>query len=607
MTIPLNTYYTLLQTYLWPQWRQLIGLGLLLLTGIVLQLIPPQLMRQFLDTATANGTLETLSWLAALVIGVVFIQQLCAVGASYLGEAVAWTATNHLRVDLLDHCLHLDLPFHHARTPGEMIERLDGDVTTLTNFFSKFVVLIVGNLLLLFGVLVLLMQTDWRVGLIGVVLALTMLLILARLRNLGVPYAAAHRQSNAELYAYLEERLGGLAEIRANGAVGYTMQRFYALMRTVFHKSLWENLTFSIPFATLAILTIVGTVAMLALCAWLFQQERISIGTIYQVFHYTAMLSLPINVITRQIEDLQRAGGSIIRLRELQEQQSQLVNVGRNHQQDGKLEMALAKPQSSQRIAESMVSPAVIFERVTFGYSADLAVLHDISFRLASGTRLGLLGRTGSGKSSLARLLLRFYDPTMGAIRFGHAQDDRFHDLREIPLQQLRQQVGLVTQQVQIFHATLRENLAFWNPTITDAQILDAFDALGLAPWLQGLPDGLETQLTATGGGLSAGEAQLVAFARIFLRNPGLVILDEASSQLDPTTEARLAQAVDRLLQGRTAIIIAHRLTTVRRVDYILLLEAGRIVEQGPRATLEADPTSRFSQLLQMGLEEVLA
>lgn len=219
MSLPLNAYYTLLHTYLWPQWRQLMGLAFLLLSGIVLQLLPPQLMRQFLDRATAGGALEPLAWLAGLVIVVVLVQQLCAVGAAYLGEAVAWTVTNQLRIDLFRHCLHLDLTFHNAHTPGELIERLDGDVTTLANFFSKLVVLILGNVLLLIGVLVLLMQTDWRLGVVGGLLALVLLLLLARLRNLGVPHAAAHRQANADLYAYLEERLGGLEEIWANGAV----------------------------------------------------------------------------------------------------------------------------------------------------------------------------------------------------------------------------------------------------------------------------------------------------------------------------------------------------------------------------------------------------
>lgn len=603
--LPLLQYYTLLHQYLWPQWRRLLGLGTVLLAGIGLQLLPPQLMGRFLDRATTGSSLEALTRLAALVIGVVVVQQLCAVWAAYLGEAVAWTATNRLRHRLMEHCLHLDLAFHHAHTPGEMIERLDSDVTVLANFFSQFVVLMVGNLLFLLGVLALLFQTDWRIGLVGLTLALVLLLTLARLRNLGIPYAAAHRQSNADLYAYLEERLGGIEEIRANGAVASTMQRFYGLLRTVFHQSLLENWTFSLPFAALIILMAVGMGGVLALCADLYQQEAMTIGTIYLVFHYITLLSTPINALTRQMEDLQRAGGSIVRLQALQGTTSKLKEAG----EEGHVEQIGAERLIGMTTPSVVTSKAlaVTFEQVTFGYATAAPVLQEISFHLQPGKRLGLLGRTGSGKSSLARLLLRLYDPWQGSIRLG---DDASADLRHLPLAQVRQQVGLVTQQVELFQATLRDNLTFWNSAITDHQLNQVLHEVGLDQWLHTLPRGLDTLLTAGGGTLSAGEAQLIAFARIFLRNPGLVILDEASSRLDPVTAARLEGVQARLLAdpagARTAVIIAHRLATVRSVDEIMILDKGRLVEHGPRCALEQNPHSQFAQLLRTGLTAVL-
>lgn len=599
MTLPYHQYYSLLQAYLWPQWRRLLWLGVLLLAGIGLQLLPPQLMGRFLDLATTSGSLTTLTWLAAWVIGAVLVQQICTVLATYLGEDVAWRATNQLRDQLMAHCLHLDLGFHHAHTPGEMIERLDSDVTVLANFFSQFVLLIVGNVLLLVGVLVLLFQVDWRIGVVGLALTLVMLLTLTRLRNLGIPSAVAHRQANADLYAYLEERLGGLEELRANGAVGYTMQRFYALLRTVFHKSLWENWTFSLPFAVMVILAAVGMGGVLALCAYLYGQKAMTIGTIYLVFHYVTLLSTPINALTRQVEDLQRAGGSIVRLQALQGITSKLEDAGAPSLAGAERPGCI--PTQSVGTSKAV---AVRFERVSFGYAVETPVLHDVSFHLQPGKQLGLLGRTGSGKSSLARLLLRLYDPDQGSIKLG---DDPVCDLRQLSLAQVRRQVGLVTQHVQLFHATLRDNLTFWNPAISDSQLYQALDELGLMGWLKTLPAGLETVLTAGGGNLSAGEAQLVAFARIFLRDPGLVILDEASSRLDPVTEARLATAIERLLAGRTAIIIAHRLATVQRVDEILILDNGRVIEHGSRTELMQKPTSRFAHLLQTGLTEVLA
>jgi ABC-type multidrug transport system fused ATPase/permease subunit len=197
-------------------------------------------------------------------------------------------------------------------------------------------------------------------------------------------------------------------------------------------------------------------------------------------------------------------------------------------------------------------------------------------------------------------LLFRLYDPTSGVIRLNG------RSLHDIPLAQLRQQVSIVTQDVQLFEASVRDNLTFFNEAIGDEQILDVLDELGLQSWLAALPAGLDTVLQGNRG-LSAGEAQLLAFARTFLQQPGLVILDEPSSRLDPATEQLLERAVDKLLAGRTGIIIAHRLATVQRADMILVLDNGRLLEFGPREQLAADPDSHFYRLLQVGLTEVLA
>jgi ATP-binding cassette subfamily B protein len=251
---------------------------------------------------------------------------------------------------------------------------------------------------------------------------------------------------------------------------------------------------------------------------------------------------------------------------------------------------------------------SVVFDGVSFGYDdggaggngAD-SVLDGISFDLEPGKVLGLLGRTGSGKTTLSRLLFRLYDPTVGAISLGGA------DVRAVGLSDLRQRVGMVTQDVQLFGASVRDNLTFFSARFSDEQLLAVLKELGLWDWVQALPDGLDTKLEPGGKGLSAGEAQMLAFARVFLKDPGLVILDEASSRIDPATERLLERAVDRLLEGRTAVIIAHRLATVQRADEIVILEGGSVCERGPRQVLANDPASRFYGLLQTGLEEVLA
>ena len=596
MEIPLGQYWRLLVRYLKPQWPTALGLSVLLLSSIGLQLANPQLMRRFLDTAQAGGDPQVLLTTAALFLAVAVIHQVVSVAAIYVSENVAWTATNALRADVADHCLRLDLSFHNAHSPGEMIERLDGDVTALSNFFSQFVVQVLGNGLLLIGILVLLTREDWRVGLtVGLFAAITVV-ALARLRNIAVPHWAAERQASAELFGFLEERLGGTEDIRANGAEAYVMRNFYRLMRNLLSRSLKAGLMVNILLNTMFVLFALGTAAAFGVGAWLFNAQVLTIGAVYVVFYYTNMLEQPIQQITRQLQDLQKAGAGIVRVEALLATQSQL-------------------PEASADVQLPRGPLAIELQDVSFGYrdggdgDGGQIVLCDVSFCLAPGSVLGLLGRTGSGKTTLTRLLFRFYDPDTGSIRLSGAgaADAESVDMCRAPLAELRQRVGMVTQSIQLFHASVRENLTFFDDGVPDERIVEVIESVGLGAWYRALPAGLDTELESGGGGLSAGEAQLLAFARVFLQDPGLVILDEASSRLDPATEALIERAVDRLVADRTAIVIAHRLDTVQRADEIMILSEGRIIEFGSRVALAQDPGSHFHGLLQTGLQEVLA
>lgn len=608
----LASYAQFLSTYLRPQRGRFLWMVFFLLSDIALRLVNPQIMRQFIDTALGDGAQEDIVRLALIFLGVALVQQVVSVLTTYLSENVGWAATNAMRLDLAQHVLNLDLTFHNQHPAGELIERIDGDVNALSNFFSRFVVQVVGNLLLLVGILGLLFALDWRVGLaLTIFTALTVLVVL-RFRNLAVPHWKAERQASADLFSFLEERLGGTEDIRANGGRDYVLNRFIRLLRELLSRSLKASLMVNFLINAMWTLFSLGVAAALAVGAWLFQNEIITIGTVYIIFQYTNMLSGPINALSHELGDLQKAAASIGRARDLLQERSKLVDSPTPPpwgEDDSPLELT--------------------FEHVTFGYDDQLPgskptappngeseeaepaekemVLQDVSFRVAPGAALGILGRTGSGKTSLTRLIFRLYDPDSGAIRLRPANCPQSADLREIPLAQLRQQVGIVTQNIQLFNASVRDNLTFFNPNYSDEQIHQAIAGLGLEDWFSALPNGLDTVLASGEGGLSAGEAQILAFARIFLRDPGLVILDEASSRLDPATEALVEQAVSRLTANRTAIIIAHRLATVQRADEILILQAGRVLEHGSRAALARDPNSHFYHLLQTGLEEVLA
>jgi ATP-binding cassette subfamily B protein/ATP-binding cassette subfamily C protein len=436
---------------------------------------------------------------------------------------------------------------------------------------------------------------------------LSALLILIRLQTYAVPAYAADRQASAEFFGFFGEQLTGTKDIRGNGAVSYVMYRFYH------HLQRWLPISHRAGFAEIALwgtsigLFVAGNAIALGVGAYLWNQQAITIGTVYLIFYYTNLLREPIERIQQELESLQQAGGGLLRITDLFQVRSALRSSA---------SLSQLKPGGDRTLPTGALS--VVFEEVWFSYDRALDrsgilpenrhshpthpewTLQNISFHLPPGQVLGLLGRTGSGKTTLARLLLRLYDPQSGTIRLGDREID------QASLKNLRQRVVLVTQDVQLFQTTIRNNLTFFNPAIKDSQLLESLELLGLTPWLNALPQGLDTPLGADSGGLSAGQAQLLAFARAFLKNPSLVILDEASSRLDPTTETSIEGAIDKLLRGRTGIIIAHRLSTVQRANQILILERGRVREYGLRKTLANTPDSYFAQLLQTGLADVL-
>ncbi len=605
------TNIQLLKTYLRPFKSKVLILLILLFFSIGLQLFAPQIIRQFLDAAEAAMATQTLVTMGLVFLVVVVTQKVITLVSTYVGTDLGWAATNNLRIDLTRHCMRLDMGFHKLKTPGELIERIDGDVMNLAEYFSQLVVQVFANAVLLSGILILLFREDWRFGLIGLAYAL---LTVGLLRVIHGPTTRVWKDVSkgyADLHGYVEERIGGTEDIRANGAEQYVMNGLYPQISFIADRrvkaTLWGGVTFHVSY----ILFAVFWVLTLGLSGALYLQGQISIGTMVLLVAYITLMETPIKYIRRQAGNLQRAVASISRINEFLQ----------------------LEPEVQERITAVLPNTAasITFNNVSFAYkdgqvvsstlhvagespisqpkAANLQsqnVLKDINFELQPNHILGLLGRTGSGKTTLTRLLFRLYDVDKGAITLDGI------DVRDVGLSDLRGHIGMVTQEVQLFEATIRDNLTLFrnydpdSKLIGDEQIIEAINTLGLEPWFNELPDGLDTMLKSGGQGLSAGEAQLLAFTRVFLRDPHLIILDEASSRLDPATEQLLERAIERLLYGRTAIIIAHHLGTVQRADDILILENGRIAEQGERILLANDPDSRFYHLLQTGLEEVL-
>jgi ATP-binding cassette, subfamily B, bacterial len=559
-----------LVAYLRPERIRLAALSALLVGAMLAPVAGPILLGDAIDEALQGGPGADVVVPGAAFLAVTLGGDLLQVLVAWWSVRLAWRVGNRLRVDLARHALGLDLEWHSRHSPGVLIERLDGDIEAIVKFSSAAVLQLLGNAVLLVGVLVVSFTVDWRAGALIAGSAAAAVALIARLRAVSVPAHDAEREVQARLYGDLEERLGGLEDIRANGAGDYAVHRLHE------HSSRWWHAARRAAisdgaYAVAGSASTVGTILTLGLGVWLNRQGQLSIGATLALFRFSQMIREPVEQMAEQIREMQKAAAGARRAARL-----------------------LA---TDPAIADGPGTPlpagplAVDLDGVTLVYGSGKVALDGIDLHLDPGTRLGVVGRTGSGKTSIGRVVTRLWDATEGTVRLGSV------DVRDTTDDELRRRVAVVSQDVELLDAPLRDNLTFFGARdASDDAILGVLAEVGLGRWAAALPDGLDTRLDARA--LSAGEAQLIAFARVLLSDAGLVLLDEATSRLDPATEATLADATERALAGRTAVIVAHRLSTLDRVDEICVVHGGRIVEHDQRATLAGDDRSHFAGLL---------
>jgi ATP-binding cassette subfamily B protein len=602
------------------------------LVDAALQVGAPQIVGRFIDAVLggaegaagvtgavgaegAAGVAGAALPLVAAFVSIALGRRFLAILNGYLAQDLRWRGTNRLRNDLIRHSLRLPLSYYDRTNPSTMIERIDGDADALSSFFSTFISHTAAGAAVLLGtVAVLFIQNP----IIGGTFALAIIAAFWAYRSsapIAVPRWKRERSSATELYGYLEERLSAREDIRANGAVEHSLKGFEAKLRSLYESSRAAALYGSISFAATWAIFGVNEGLSLAAALILYDAHSLSVGTVYLVLHYSAMVIRPLEQVSKQLRELQGATANLIRVDELLHEPTEAYGPGTANSAD--TASAAGSVGSS-----GFLSGGIRFDSVSFSYDGRTPVLKDIGFSLEAGQSLGILGRTGSGKTTLARLLLRLYPLEKGRILLqsndlgegegegradGGDRGEGWIDAAELPLPQLRGSIGLVTQEVQLFRGTVRENLTLFGESSEDQKLRDALGEMGLGDWFGTLPEGLDTALSNTAAGFSAGQAQLFALARMSLRNPAILVLDEASARLDPSTSRSLDRAIRRISAGRTLILIAHRLSTLEQVDRVLLLEEGRVAEEGPRWDLEQDRASKFHALLKAGIGEVLA
>ena len=560
-----------------PDSRRWVGLGFLVALASAFSLAGPLVVRRIVDLASEGTTAARLTSLALIYLGLAVATQLILVAVSWFATVTAWHTTNQIRMQLASHVLGLDHEFHRRHTPGELIQRVDGDVTSVSDFLGRVVPRAVGAAAMVVGMVAVLAVVDWRIALGALAYVMLSAAVVVRGRHRAVGESSDEMGAYATLYGGIEERLTASEDLRANGAGAHAMWRFVEESAGTMRSAVRRESAFLRLWWAVQGSVAVGSSLSLVTGALLVTNGSISIGTAFLMFQYVLLLERPLEDVVQQLETVQKANGAMVRVIDLLAIRPTILDDGVTSPASGPL--------------------AIEFDDVSFGYELDAGdrVLHDITLSIAAGASVGIIGRTGSGKTSLSRLVLRLVEATQGQLRLGGVA------IADIPLAELRRRVAMIPQEVELFNGSIRDNVTLFDPTPTDAHVEDALERVGLSSLVA---QGIDRQLGAGGTGLSAGEAQLLALARVWLRDPDLVVLDEATARVDPETEARLEVAIAALMKGRTALVIAHRLSTLRHVDEIAVLDHGKLVEHGRREQLMSDESSRFHHLLALAMEE---
>lgn len=556
--------------------RRWCAIAVVVAIGSGLVLAGPLVIREIVDRAADGAGVRELRWLAVGFLATAVAAQVVEVVVVQVATVAAWRTTNELRLGICAHVLSLDHEFHRQHTPGELIQRVDGDVTSVTDLLGRVVPKVVGSVLMVAGMVVVVTVIDWRVGVgmfvyIGAAVASVVLL-----RQRAVAESSEELGAYARLYGGIEERLNAAEDLRSNGAGGHAMWRFVedtagALETSVRREQAFLGMWWAVQGAVVG-----GVVVALVASTLLVSNGTMSIGTAFLLFQYVLLIERPLDDVVQELETVQKATGAMRRVAELQSVEPTVVDAGTTSPAPGAL--------------------AIEFVDVGFDYGDDQPVLTDVSLSIGAGRSVGVVGRTGSGKTTFSRLLLRLVEPSTGSVSLGGVP------VADIPFAELRRRVALVPQEVELVAGTVRDNVTLYDDGPTDADVESALRAVGLDRLAD---DGIDRRLGSGGAGLSAGEAQLLAMARVWLRDADLVVLDEATARVDPVTEARLQVAIRRLMEHRTVVVIAHRLSTLRELDEIVVFDAGRVVEHGERQELADDPTSRFHRLLELALDDL--
>jgi len=575
--------------YARPYWLSLALMMLAIVVTALLGLIPPLLYRDLIDNVLPNSDVQRLNWLALGMIGIPIVSGLIGVGQRYLSSRIGEGVICDLRQTMYNHLQRMSLRFFTHTKAGEIVSRFSSDVVGAQSAVTGTLPDIVTNGITLISTLIVMISIEWRLTLLSVIV---LPLFLLPSRRVGTVLRRIRRQAmeyNATMSNIITETLGinGTLLVKTFGRQRQETARFRDATHNVRDTGVRQALVGRWFFLGLGIASAIGTALIYWVGGHLVLSEAITVGTIVAFVAYLSRLYGPISSLSNVQVEFAQSMVSFERVFEYLDMPVEIEDrpgaLGLEHV-EGHLRFEdvsfsyLAEDESPADPDEDKDKPKLAGGVITTRRWA----LRDLTFDIPAGNLTALVGPSGAGKTTVTYMLPRLYDPTEGRITLDG------HDLRDVSQESLAQQIGMVTQETYLFHDTVRANLLYANPDATQAELEAACRAAHIHDFIAELPDGYDTVVGERGYRLSGGEKQRLAIARVILKDPALLILDEATSSLDSQNEALIQAALEPLLSGRTSLVIAHRLSTILAADQILVLEEGRLVEQGTHAELLA-------------------
>jgi ABC-type multidrug transport system fused ATPase/permease subunit len=553
-------------TFAAPYKARLLGLGLVTVLVTAASLSEPLIIGYAIDEGLVAGSLKVIYTMVAIYVFVNLatwvLSYIQTIGMGWIGQHMILDIRNAL----FGHLQSLSLQFYSEQKAGWIISRLTNDIENFNTLLNDGVQNLVKNGLTLIGVFIAIFFVDWRLALATISILPVMVVGTTVFRRESWKAYRAAREAVAEVAAHLQENVSGMRVVQAFTGEKKSAGRFDERNRSYRRANARTTLLSAVYFPGVELLGSVGLGVVLLYGGFRVVNGEMSVGELVAFVGLLNMFFQPIQQLSQLYSDLQSTLASLEKVFAVLDTESD------------RADSPDAKDLRNLR-------GDVEFDRVSFAYGEDV-VLDDVSFRIKPGETLAIVGETGAGKSTVVKLLSRFYDPTGGEVRIDG------QGLREVRGSSLRRYMGVVLQDTFLFTGTIKDNIRYGRPDATDEEIISAAKTVGADDFIRRFPEGYETQVRERGGRLSVGERQLVAFARALLADPNLLVLDEATSSVDLATEARIEAALDRLLAGRTSIVIAHRLSTVRRADRILVMGEGRVIEEGTHEELLSRPSA---------------